>query len=128
MFDLAVDIERYPDFIPWCRRARILTRAEGRLGVDNAYGAGPIEVAFRSQAVFTAPERLEITAADGPFRRFRLLWLFVPLADGGCRVRGDYAVEFRSALLQGVARMGAAEAERRMMATFRNRARRLYGS
>ncbi len=28
LFDLVVDIEKYPQFLPWCRAARILERNE----------------------------------------------------------------------------------------------------
>ena len=27
MFDLVADMERYPEFLPWCRAARIIKRA-----------------------------------------------------------------------------------------------------
>lgn len=127
LFALAVDIEGYPRFIPWCRQASIRERGAGSLGVDNRFGAGPLELRFRSSAVFEAPHRLEITAADGPFRRFRLLWRFEPVAEDGCRVRIDYEVAFRSALLQVVAGASAAEMERRVARRFREQARALFG-
>ena len=28
MFDLVVDVERYPQFLPWCARAEVLERRE----------------------------------------------------------------------------------------------------
>jgi coenzyme Q-binding protein COQ10 len=127
LFDLAADIESYPRFIPWCRSARVLSRDGGAWEVDNHFGAGPVDVRFRSRAVPDPPGRLEITSADGPFRSFRLVWTFAALAGGGCRVAADYAVEFHSPLLRLLAGLGAHEAGRQVMDTFRARARTIYG-
>ena len=127
LFDLAADIESYPRFLPWCRSARVLSRADGVWEVDNQFGAGPVEARFRSRAVPRPPERLEITSDDGPFRSFRLVWTFTPLAGGGCRVAADYAMEFRSPLLRLLAGLGAPEAGRLVMANFRARVKAIHG-
>lgn len=127
LFELAADIESYPGFIPWCRSARVLSRDGAVWEVDNHFGAGPVDVTFRSRAVPTPPERLEITSTDGPFRRFRLVWTFTPLPGGGCRVAADYAIEFRSPLLGLLGGLGAAEVARQTMARFRARAKSIHG-
>lgn len=127
MFALAVDIERYPAFIPWCRRAQVLARDGDTLEVDNHFGAGPLDAAFRTRAVAHAPHRLEITADQSPFRSFRLEWLFEGLAGGGCRVVAEYAVVLRSPLLHGLARVAMPEASRKIIHRFQQRAAELYG-
>lgn len=127
LFALAVDIERYPAFIPWCRRTRVLSRGGGVLEVDNHFGAGPVDAAFRTRARPLPPDRLEITSDEAPFRSFRLVWSFVPLPGGGCRVVAEYAIQMRSALLQGLARIAMPEAERKIARRFRDRAAELYG-
>ncbi|MGE5503320.1 MAG: type II toxin-antitoxin system RatA family toxin [Actinomycetota bacterium] len=127
LFALAVDIESYPQFLPWCRSARVRRRDGGVLDVDNHFGAGPLDVRFCSRAVAEEPTRLEITSEDGPFRRFRLVWLFEPQADGGCRVLADYELSLRSPLLQSLARLSMPELERKVARRFRDRARMLYG-
>ncbi|HSV29863.1 MAG TPA: type II toxin-antitoxin system RatA family toxin [Candidatus Omnitrophota bacterium] len=126
LFAIATDVERYPAFIPWCKSARVLMDDGGLREVDNHYGAGPADLAFRSRAVATPPDRLEITSTDGPFRRFSLTWTFTDL-EQGCRVRADYVVDFRSGLLQGLARLTIREVERRVLKRFRDRAAELYG-
>lgn len=128
LFALASDIESYPHFIPWCKSARILRDQGGLRDVVNHFGAGPVDMCFTSRALAEPPHRLSITAADGPFRRFRLDWSFTPLPQGGCRVRADYAMEFRSPWLQGLARLTVHEVERRVVHRFRDRARAVYGN
>jgi coenzyme Q-binding protein COQ10 len=126
LFAVADDIESYPRFIPWCRSARVLWRDGAVREVDNHFGAGPADISFRSRAEASPPERLAITALDGPFRRFSLVWTFTPLEAGGCRVRADYVIDFRSALLQGLARLTIREVEHRVLRKFRDRAEALY--
>lgn len=127
LFALAVDIESYPRFIPWCRLARIRRRDGGRLEVDNLFGAGPIQARFQSVAEADPPHRLEITSRDGPFRAFRLCWVFEPLAGDGCRVKADYQMELRSGLLHSLARLSLPEVERRVVQKFKERVRAVYG-
>jgi coenzyme Q-binding protein COQ10 len=126
MFAVAVDIESYPRFLPFCRTAHIRRREERALDVDNTFGAGPIQARFQTRAEFDRPHRLEITTRQPPFHRFRLIWSFAPLPDGGCRVQADYLVELRSFLLHSLAQMSLPEFERRVLASFRERVREVY--
>lgn len=126
LFALATDIEQYPRFLPWCKSARVV-HADGDVReVDNHFGAGPADLAFRSRAIAMPPTRLEIASIDGPFRRFTLVWSFTPRAEGGCRVRAEYVVDFRSGMLQGLARLGIHRVERSVMRRFRDHARIVY--
>lgn len=127
MFALAADIERYPQFIPWCRRARVLSRDGGVWLVDNHFGAGPLDAGFHTRAVAQAPHRLEITTDEAPFRHFRLEWRFEDLPGGGCRVEARYALALRSPLLHGLARLAMPEASRKIIRRFHHRADELYG-
>jgi coenzyme Q-binding protein COQ10 len=127
LFALAVDVESYPRFIPWCRLTRIRHREDNRLTVDNLFGAGPVQARFQSIAEFDPPHRLKISSHDGPFRSFHLNWVFEPLADSGCRVKADYHMELRSGLLQSLARLSLSEVERRVVQKFKERVRAVYG-
>lgn len=133
LFALAVDIERYPAFIPWCRHARILSRApltsnDGDvLEVDNHFGAGPLDAGFRTHAVAHPPHRLEITADQAPFRHFKLVWHFQARPDGGCRVVAEYDLALRSPILHGLARIAMPEASAKIIRRFKEQAAALYG-
>jgi coenzyme Q-binding protein COQ10 len=128
LFALAVDIERYPAFIPWCREARIVARHGAVLEVDNHFGAGPIDAAFRTRAMAEPPHRLEITSDQPPFRSFQLVWSFSPLGEAGCRVVAEYRMVLRSPLLHGLIRLTLPEAQRKIIQRFRDRAQAIYGN
>lgn len=127
MFTLAADIERYPDFIPWCKSARVVSRQDTVWQVENHFGAGPVDATFRTIARPDPPRSLEITATQAPFRHFRLEWRFAPLPGGGCRVVASYALALRSPILHGLARLAMPEATRKVILRFKERAATLYG-
>lgn len=126
LYALAVDIESYPRFLPWCQQARIRARDGDRIEVDNLFGLGPMQARFTSQALQEPPERLTITSQDGPFHRFRLIWAFTPL-DQGCRVEAKYKMELRSPMLQSMAAMTLPAMEHKVVRNFRERIRLVYG-
>jgi coenzyme Q-binding protein COQ10 len=102
LFDLAADVERYPEFLRGWLAARIVRRDADVYYTDQILGLGPLRVRFGSKTVLDRPQRIHVTSAEPPFRRFELTWMFEPLPDGSCRVRLDARVELRVPLLQRV--------------------------
>jgi coenzyme Q-binding protein COQ10 len=102
-FDLAADIERYPEFLPGWISARIQTREVNVWHVDQVMGIGPVRVQFVSRAALHRPERIDVTSSEPPFRQFSLVWRFEAAPTGaGCRVWLSAAVELRSRMLQRI--------------------------
>ena len=102
LFDLAADVERYPEFLPWWIAARILRRDAKVYYTDQILGLGPLRVRFVSKAVLQRPRRIDVTSDKPPFRRFELSWIFEPIAGDGCRVSVVATLALRSRLLQRV--------------------------
>jgi coenzyme Q-binding protein COQ10 len=128
LFDLVADVERYPEFLPWCIGARIRERGEGLLIADLVIGFKMIRERFTSRVALDRPNlAIHVTYADGPFKHLSNRWRFEPTADGGCRIDFYVEFEFRSALLQKLIGVLFHEAVKRMVAAFETRARALYG-
>jgi coenzyme Q-binding protein COQ10 len=129
LFDLVADIERYPEFLPWCVGARIRKRLpDGTMEADLVIGFKMFRERFGSIVKpDRANHRIDVSYVDGPFRYLNNHWKFI--AEGENRTRVDFFVdfEFKSALLQKVIGVLFNEAVRRMVAAFENRARQLYG-
>lgn len=126
LYALAIDIESYPRFLPWCQKARISGRDGDRLEVDNLFGLGPMQARFTSEALQEPPHRLTIRSSDGPFRRFRLIWEFSSL-DEGCRVEAEYKMELGSPMLHAMAAMALPAMEDKVVRNFKERIREVYG-
>ena len=127
MFALVADVEKYPQFLPWCVACRITSRPTATdFTADLAVGFKMVREQFSSEVVLTPTERIEVRYIKGPFQHLRNEWTFRP-APQGCEVEFYLTFEFRSALLQTLIGALFEEAVRRMVAAFEARARKLYG-
>jgi coenzyme Q-binding protein COQ10 len=102
VFDLAADIERYPEFLPWWVSANVRKRKANICYVEQVMGLGPIRLRFESRAVMHRPHRIEITSADVQFRKCEFSWIIAPTSFAGCRVSIAAEIELRSVVLQTI--------------------------
>lgn len=86
VFDLVADIERYPEFVPGWREARVLSDQGERREVEQAVGAGPVVLRFRTEALLERPERIDIQGSGGPLKRLHQVWRFEEHPEGVTRV------------------------------------------
>ena len=126
MYALVADIERYPEFLPWCVAARIKERRADFINADLVIGFRMFRERFTSHVKLDPPGRIDVTYAEGPFRYLNNHWIFERVS-GGCRVDFFVDFEFKSRVLQKVIEMLFGEAVRRMVGAFESRAQQLYG-
>ncbi|MDJ0778885.1 MAG: type II toxin-antitoxin system RatA family toxin [Gammaproteobacteria bacterium] len=88
LFELVLDIERYPEFVPGWRSARVLERDMGWLRVEQHIGIGPLRLSFESRATYERPDSIRIESAAAPFRHLCIDWRF-HRDQGGCRIEFD---------------------------------------
>jgi len=127
LFQLVADVERYPEFLPWCLAARVRERGANLVVADLLIGYKMVRERFTSRVVLSPPGRIDVSYTEGPFRYLNNHWLFEPQADGGCVLDFYVDFEFRSRMLQKIIELLFNEAVRRMVAAFEARARKLYG-
>ena len=128
LYDLVVDIERYPEFLPWCLGARIRSRQEDLIVADLIIGFKVFRERFTSRVrPDRAAQRIDVAYAEGPFKYLENHWVFEDHPEG-CMIDFYVDFEFRSKLLQKVIEGLFHEAVRRMVAAFERRARHLYGA
>ncbi|GAA0588450.1 type II toxin-antitoxin system RatA family toxin [Craurococcus roseus] len=126
MFDLVADVRRYPEFLPWCVGARIVSRSEKEVVADLTIGFKMFRESFRSQVTMERPEHIHVRYLNGPFRYLNNHWRFLP-HEQGTEVRFFVDFEFRSRLLQAVIGTVFEQAVRVMVRAFERRAMILYG-
>ena len=128
IFDLVADVERYPEFLPWCVGARISKRDERTITADLMIGFKMIRERYTSKVRLDRPGRIDVDYGnDGPFRHLENHWQFAK-ADGGCEIDFYLDFEFRSRMLQRLIGVLFQEAVKRMVAAFEGRAKVLYGT
>ncbi len=126
LFDLVADIERYPEFLPWCVGARIRERKGDEILGDLLIGYKMVRERFTSRVVLNRPDHIDVSYSEGPFKYLTNHWYFVP-QDGGCLIDFYVDFEFRSRFLQGIVKVLFNEAVKRMVGAFEARAHALYG-
>ncbi len=128
LFDLVADVERYPEFLPWCQATRI-TRREGNVFYsDMVIGFKMVRERVTTRVTLDRPRRIDVDYLRGPMRHLNNHWVFVPQPNGHCLI--DFFVDFelRSPLLDRLIGALFNEAVRRMVSAFETRAQRLYGA
>ena len=126
VFDLVADIERYPEFLPWCVGARIRERRDNVILGDLLIGWRMVRERFTSRVTLNRPDRIDVEYTEGPFRYLKNHWV-LERQPGGCLVDFFVDFEFRSRFLQSVIGALFNEAVKRMVSAFEKRAKELYG-
>ena len=94
MYSLINDIERYPEFVPWCTAARIVERGEAEIVATLNIKRGPLKAEFTTRNLLERDRRVLMQLVSGPFRVLEGLWTLTPLGDLGCRVELEMRFEF----------------------------------
>ncbi len=98
MFDLVDKIEDYPQFVPWCESAVVVTRNATAVRACLAVRKGALHYTFTTDNYLQPPDQLELRLVDGPFKHLAGMWRFVDNAVGS-RVSLDLKFEFSNRLL-----------------------------
>ena len=96
MYELVADIEHYPDFLPWCEAADIVSRADDEVVASLTIGLGALRTSFTTANKLDGPQALIMTLVEGPFSSLEGRWRFDALGDSGCKVSLDIEFEFAS--------------------------------
>ncbi|HTX04710.1 MAG TPA: type II toxin-antitoxin system RatA family toxin [Steroidobacteraceae bacterium] len=128
LFDLAADLERYPQYLPGWISTRVYGREPEVCYAEQVIGFGPVSMQFRTTARMHRPEHIDITSDDSRFSHFHLLWRFEQDSGRASCVTLRVELELRSRFLQGwLERTGPGTAAK-VLRVFEQRAGQLYGS
>ncbi len=122
LFELAADVARYPEFIPWIKGLKVSDRRETEAGVRCCAEATVGFKGFNETFVTDVDARraehaIDVTLVRGPFRKLRNTWRFAPSGEGS-RVEFSIEFEFRNFVLQALADANKAYAVRRVIEAF----------
>jgi coenzyme Q-binding protein COQ10 len=92
MFDLVSDIEKYPEFLPWCVGTRIRSREGDLVVADMIIGYKMFRERFTSRVTLQRPDRIDVAYSEGPFKYLQNHWTFNP---DGTGTTIDFFVDFR---------------------------------
>ena len=126
MFDLVAAIDRYPEFLPWCKGARVKERRGDRITADLLIGYKIFQEKFTSVVTLERPNRIVVNYQSGPLSHLSNEWTFTENGKG-CAVGFFVDFDFHSPLLSSIMDVFFDRALSKMAGAFEARAEELYG-
>ncbi len=86
MFDLVNDIEKYPQFIPYCVDSKIILQKEDEIHAMLTFAGAGIHKSFTTLNRLQAHKMIEIRLIDGPFKSLEGFWSFEEINETSCKI------------------------------------------
>lgn len=100
MFDLVSDVGRYPEFMPWCGGANVLTQDESGMTASIMIRIARISQNFTTKNTHDYPNRIHLELVEGPFSSLTGDWSFTALGEDGCKIDFIMQYEFSNRALE----------------------------
>ncbi len=127
IYELVMDIEKYPEFLPWCKQAKIIKEiSKQNLHADLLINFKSFFEKYRSNVSHGKSGLnayfVDVVAIEGPFKKLVNQWQFRDLENGECEVKFFIEFEFNSIFLTKMLSPIFKKAAEKMMAAFEERA------
>ena len=127
MFSIVANVEKYPEFLPWCVGARVIRREKrAAMQIEQAdlmVGFKGITQIYTSEVTLDPADlTIDVVQLRGPFRHLVNHWRFERAADGGTEIDFMIDFDFRNPLLRTLINRLFGDAVRRMVSAFEARA------
>ena len=81
LIEMILDIEKYPDFVPWCIKGKILDKNESEdlitFNGDLKVGKSILNETFSSQVTYyKEKDKIIVTNLGGPLKHLKNEWIF----------------------------------------------------
>lgn len=100
MFDLVADVEKYPQFMPWCGGAKVSARDEHGMQASITISFAGIKQTFTTRNTHEYPNCIELELVDGPFSVLKGKWEFISLSEDACKVLFTLKYQFSNRTLE----------------------------
>lgn len=125
IFDLIIEFEKYPEFLPWCVAARTTADGPGYKEGELAIGYKLVRETFSTRLTFQRPNRIDMTYAHGPLKHLNSYWQ-LDKVEGGCQVEFYVDFEFKSSFFQRIIEAKFTDALYQMIGAFEAEAHRRF--
>ena len=124
LFDIVIDIESYPEYIPWCTRMVVNERKENEIFADMYVQYKFILVKkFGSHVKFNSNQlTIETLYIEGPLKDLTTNWKFEEINSSSSKIIFNVNFEFKNIIHQKVAETFYPLIENKMINSFKERA------
>ena len=133
LINLVLDIEKYPEFVPFCYNAKIYeNKNEGNLKkiiADLTIGKGPFKDTYKSDVVFDKNQDLiKVKNIEGPLNYLSNNWTFYDKQNGITEVNFDIDFEIKNKFLNSLMIISFQFGLEKIADAFQKRAEDLFGN
>lgn len=125
LYEIVKDVEKYPEFVPWCQKIEILEKKSESMLVDLTVGYKIFQETYTSRITLFPESKIYVEQEKGPFKYLKNTWEFRE-HPSGCELVFEIDFEFKYRLLQSVVDKVFMELMHLMIRSFELRARMMY--
>lgn len=127
LFALVMDIEQYPQFLPWCNAARVLSKDEHEVIAELAISFKGFSASYVSRVSPHIASKIVVEMVEGPFKYLHNIWEFI-YDESKQMTRIEFTIDFAfsSPLLDKMIGVMFDSALSKMITAFEDRARQIY--
>lgn len=128
MYQLVNDVNGYPEFLPGCVDAKILTHVDDVMSASVIVSKAGIKQKFTTENTLLEGRSIAMNLVDGPFKHLSGGWHFLPLGEQACKVSLDLKFEFSNKVVEIAFGRIFNELVGSMVKSFSERAKVIYGA
>ena len=133
LIKLVLDIEKYPDFVPFCFDAKIYeNKKDGNIQkiiADLTIGKGPFKDTYKSDVAFDKKkDTIYVKNIEGPLNHLTNNWTFTDKNNGITEVTFDIDFEIKNKFLNSLMVVSFQFGLEKIADAFQKRAEKLFGN
>tara|TARA_B000000609_G_C23955610_1_gene231287 strand:- start:54 stop:497 length:444 start_codon:yes stop_codon:yes gene_type:complete len=130
LIDLVLDIEKYPEFVPWCLDGKVHNKKETEdlieIKADLKVGKKFINETYTSLVLFhKASDRISVTNIDGPLTHLKNEWKFKEI-NSSTQLEFEIDFELKNNILNAIMKRSFNFGLSRIADAFEKRALEIY--
>ena len=123
IYKIVLDIEKYPEFIPWCSDVQIHSKTKKNIIADLLVKYKFFKINFTSDVRFDSNKLvINVIYIKGPLKNLQNQWKFVKIEDNKTNVLFKIKFEFKNFIYQKMTEVFFDLIENKMIHSFKKRA------
>lgn len=100
LWDLVADIRAYPEYLPWCSAADIISVSEDKTIATLHVNFHGLKQSFTTSNTGHSPKFIQMDLVEGPFSHLKGHFSFIPLSEDACKIEFFLEWDFSNVLLE----------------------------
>lgn len=126
MYRLVDDVEKYPEFVPYCKNATIINRESNLVSATLMVSKSGIAKSFSTKNTLTPFTEIKMELLNGPFKYLNGYWRFNSLSESACKIELHLEYEFSNIIASIAFAKIFNQLTQSMVSAFTQRASEIY--